>query len=328
MDQYANFGIMQSDSSQDRLVYDCFTFFNELDILELRLELLDSVVDRYVLVESPVTQKGDFKELFYSNNKERFAKFRHKIIHVVYQPPLQPAKQPNWSLENRQRDAIMRGLEACTANDIVLISDVDEIPDPKKILFYMNRPGIKVFEQQLMYYYLNFACWTNPIWRGTRMGTYADLLEPKQNLKPLPPFAFSARGLPTYFRFCEGTTIPQGGWHFSYCGGAAAIRRKKASISEGYDFNDDIPESQLEKIIKKGRDIHGRDVFFKIVSLKSLPHIISEKRRYAPLLLRPSFWGRIQFLFWHTCNMASFYGKKTARKLQKLPALLSHRPHA
>ena len=302
-----------------RLVYDCFMFFNELDMLDLRLNILDSVVDKFVLVESPATLKGEQKELFYNQNKERFAKFHDKIIHLVYESSTPVDQQPKWYFETRQRDSIMRGLKACRPDDIVLISDVDEIPDPEKILQYMDTPGIKVFEQQLMYYYTNFACWTNPTWYGTRMGTYSDLLDPKQDLEPMPYFAFSTKGLPTYFRFCQGETIPAAGWHFSYCGGAAAVRQKKKSTTDGYDYNADIPEQELKKIIKKGRDLHGRDIFFRLTPLSALPtYLVTNKKRYDALLLTLSFCERIYFSFFHAYNKAYFYTKKILRKLRKI----------
>jgi beta-1,4-mannosyl-glycoprotein beta-1,4-N-acetylglucosaminyltransferase len=276
-------------------------------------------------VESPFTLKGEHKELFYDKNKERFAKFQDKIIHLVYEPSTPAEKQPKWRFETLQRDTIMHGLEACRPEDIVLISDVDEIPDPEIILHYTASPGIKVFEQQLMYYYMNFACWTNPIWHGTRMGTYFDLLNPKQDLEPLEYFSFSAKGLPTYFRFCQGEIIPNAGWHFSYCGGAAAVRQKKQSITDGYDYNADISETEIEKIIKKGRDIHGRDVFFKITPPDSLPqYIIANKSRYATLILTLSFCERIYFSFFHACNLLYFYKKKIVRKLRKPLSFCQH----
>lgn len=319
---------MHHPSPKDRLVYDCFMFFNELDLLDLRLNILDSVVDKFILVESSITAQGKRKELFFDNNKELFAKFQDKIIHLVYEPGPSSQPQPKWFYENQQRDMIVRGLEACKPNDIVLISDVDEIPDPEKILQYMDSPGIKVFEQQLMYYYTNFVCWTNPIWHGTRMGTYTDLLNPEQDLEPLPHFSFSAKGLPTYFRFCQGENIPNAGWHFSYCGGVAAVRQKKKSISDGYDYTADILESELEKIIKKGRDLHGRDIFFKIIPPKFLPkYIIKNKDRYASLLLTPSFYERICFSFFHACNWVYFYKKNIVRKLRKLLGFDQHNPH-
>jgi beta-1,4-mannosyl-glycoprotein beta-1,4-N-acetylglucosaminyltransferase len=268
-------GTARNENTARPFVYDCFMFFNELDILELRLNLLDCVVDRFVLVESDVTTHGEPKDLFFAKCKDRFAKFADKIIHVVYSPQIKDMagkwKSAKFFFENKQRDAIMLALGECRPEDVVLISDVDEIPDPQKIQDCKNKPGIKVFQQQLTYYYLNCVCWTHPKWHGTRMGTYADLLEPCQNPEPHEAFACSAKGLPTYFRFCTGLVIASGGFHFSYCGGVTNVRIKKNSIPDGDDFRGDLPESELSDLMRKGRDLHGRDIFFRIVDIEHFP---------------------------------------------------------
>ena len=111
-------------------------FFNELDILEIRLNILDPVVDRFVLVESDVTNTGKPKELIFIKNKNRFTQFNDKIIHLVYSPLADGSdisSYPKWYLENTQRDAIMVGLANCRHDDVILISDVDEIPDPNTV---------------------------------------------------------------------------------------------------------------------------------------------------------------------------------------------------
>lgn len=310
----------------NRLVYDCFMFFNELDILEVRLNVLDPVVDKFVLVESDVTLRGEKKEMTFEKNKERFAKFQNKIIHLVYTPDGcadAATKRPKWYVENLQRDMIMRGLEGCRADDVILISDVDEIPVPEKIAAYKNSPGIKVFQQRLMYYYANFACWTHPVWYGTRMGTYADLLDPKQDLQLQDYFSYSAKGLPTYFRFCQGVVLPDAGWHFSYCGGADAIRIKKKSIPDGYDHTGDLTEKELVGIIRKGQDIHGRDIFFRIVSLSSFPKYLRKNvDKYREIILLPTTSEKAIYLWYHIWNVALIYRKKIMRRLRQALSLV------
>ena len=302
-------------SSNKKFVYDCFMFFNEFDILDLRLNILDSVVDVFVLVESSVTSKGELKDLFYKTNRNRYAKFENKIIHIVYNPferyPGGDFSCSKWFFENTQRDAIMLGLEHCRDDDVVLISDVDEIPDPQAILMYKDVEGVKVFQQQLMYYYVNLACWTNPSWPGTRMGNYADLLDPKQDLYPKEYFAFSSKGKPTYFRFCQGLNIYEAGWHFSYCGGYESIRVKKRAIVDGYDHSGDLSEKDIGKIIRKCRDIHGRNIFFKIVSPNLLPqYLIDNEDKYRSIILRLNFIDYFFYLCNHFQNIIVFYAKK------------------
>jgi beta-1,4-mannosyl-glycoprotein beta-1,4-N-acetylglucosaminyltransferase len=118
-------------------IFDCFTFFNELEILDIRLNTLNDYVDYFVLVEATKTHSGKEKELYYLKNKEKFKKFEDKIIHVIVDDmPERKEGQDEvsyrWQLENFQRNAIMRGLKNCKDDDIIIISDADEIPNPKK----------------------------------------------------------------------------------------------------------------------------------------------------------------------------------------------------
>ena len=300
------------------MLFDCFMFFNELDMLELRLNLLDGVVDKFVIVESEKTLKGLDKPLYYAENKKRFSRFQRKIIHVVFTPDKAFSHFPRWYMENTQRDAIMGGLAQCRPHDTVLVSDVDEIPDPQQIARHAASSGIKVFEQRLCYYYANFESWTRPVWYGTRMGRYTDLLDPGQELKMQPHFSYSGKGLPTYFRFCQGINIPNGGWHFSYCGGVEAVRLKKKSIQGGFDFNGDLSEPDIAKIIRKGRDIHGRDIFFRIRPLSHYPERLSRLLlAYEPLVLRPKPVERLLFFLYHVRNHFYILRKKVTARIKK-----------
>ena len=114
------------------MLYDCFTFFNELDILEIRLNEMAPAVDRFVLVEARKTFQGADKPLYFEENKHRFASFLNKIEHIVIDFPdnndgYRQAKSAAWAREYFQRDQISRGLQSMTADDLILVSDVDEI---------------------------------------------------------------------------------------------------------------------------------------------------------------------------------------------------------
>ena len=140
------------------MVYDCFQFFNELDILKIRLNVLDSVVDRFVISEATETFSGLKKPLYYEENKEMFAAFADKIIHVVVDDT---PKGDRWGTHERdtfQKNAVTRGLRDCTDEDIVIFSDLDEIPNPDKIreiLQDFREDRIYHFAQRLFYCYLN-----------------------------------------------------------------------------------------------------------------------------------------------------------------------------
>ena len=103
-----------------------FLFFNELDLLEIRLNVLNDVVDKFVLVESTQTFNAQPKPLYFEENKERFAKFSDKIIHIVCDEDF--TNEPNpWVIEHKQRLHIARGWKDCQDDDVIMISDADEI---------------------------------------------------------------------------------------------------------------------------------------------------------------------------------------------------------
>jgi beta-1,4-mannosyl-glycoprotein beta-1,4-N-acetylglucosaminyltransferase len=162
------------------MIYDCFTFFNELLLLEVRLNTLNSVVDKFVLVESPYTHSGNNKPLYFEQAKDRpeFAKFKNKIIHIIVEniplrnhwrnenrqellkcEPRQPinAKPATgiWQNENHQRRCIKRGLTNLQPDDIVLVSDLDEIPNPDIFPIIQTKQKPCILKQKDYYYYLN-----------------------------------------------------------------------------------------------------------------------------------------------------------------------------
>jgi beta-1,4-mannosyl-glycoprotein beta-1,4-N-acetylglucosaminyltransferase len=126
-------------------IIDVFPFFNELDILEIRLNILDPYVDYFILSESTKTFSGLDKPLFYKENKKKFEKFNHKIIHNVieYDPSSEElseyGKRYNNTVEAQQRDIYQKDsiknviFENCDKDDIILWGDADEVPNPEVI---------------------------------------------------------------------------------------------------------------------------------------------------------------------------------------------------
>src|SRR5690349_20249777 len=139
------------------MTYDCFTFFNELDLLEIRLNVLNPIVDKFVLVESTRTHQNKPKPLYYQQNAARFSAFKDKIIHVIVDdfPDFGEWKEAHsWILERHQRNCISRGLSQCKKGDVIIISDLDEIPDPEKVREFRDTKGLKVFQQRNLFYFL------------------------------------------------------------------------------------------------------------------------------------------------------------------------------
>ncbi len=215
-------------------VYDCFPFFNELDLLEIRINELQDVVDYFVLVESVETQRGVPKPLYFAENKQRFAPYAHKIIHVCLSE-----RHPEFSLwerENYQRNSIVNGLTHCKNKDIIFISDLDEIPRKEFVLEAKRKLKQKEakalsFQMDMYRFHLNRPDAID-YWIGTVATTYQNLM---------------ARS-PQYFRdkSTKFPTFQHAGWHFSWMGGKKAVRMKMQSVVEGKDNVDEMTDEYID----------------------------------------------------------------------------------
>lgn len=274
------------------MIYDCFTFFNELDLLEIRLNVLNDVVDKFVLVEATKTHAGQDKPLYFEENKARFEKFNDKIIHIIIDD--YPEYETSWTYENHQRNCITRGLVECKDEDIILISDLDEIPNPEIISKYSKTDGIKLLEQNMYYYFVNYTNVTYPVWRmGTKMLSYKDFFNSLDNIK-IGYNEFLIEKLnqgttPTKIRLYKKVKhIKNAGWHFSYCGGIDAIAYKIKSFSH-QEFNSEefTDKEEIKKRIENGEDIFRRKGFkYEAVKLDSTfpQYILDNKEKYSNLI--------------------------------------------
>lgn len=257
------------------MIYDCFTFFNELDLLELRLNILYDYIDKFVIVEANKTHTGQDKTFIFEENKERFCKFSDKIEYIKVDnfPELQLSQEDSygnkWLYENYQRDAIMRGLVNCNPDDVIIISDCDEIPNPEALKKYKS--GINILRQYCFYYNLNTLNLYFPYSKGAKICRYKDLCNPKQELGSIEFCQYSKYGLPTYLRFCKGKKIKNGGWHFSYLGNIENILEKRKAIVE-QQFNTDLNMSieNMQIAINNGEDILNRGLKFVNIKPKEI----------------------------------------------------------
>lgn len=297
------------------MVYDCFMFFNELELLEVRINELSSVVDKFVLVESTKTHQGNPKPLYYEENKNKFREFTDRIIHVVVEFP--PQITGAYERDNYQRQMIMEGLKNCLSSDIIIISDLDEIPSSAKIIEYKDKPGIKLFRQSVFYYYLNcrgFVGGHPYFWFGSVMAPYSLVKDP-QSLRDLRGrFGWLAEGngdflRRTYhhlgffaellfrFRTVRIVAIPNGGWHFSYLGGTERIIQKLEAFAHP-EYNKDEYKNALkiEKALNASgeikdllgqKDTLGQPYTWKPIPIdESFPSFLRNNlKRYSRLIL-------------------------------------------
>jgi beta-1,4-mannosyl-glycoprotein beta-1,4-N-acetylglucosaminyltransferase len=259
------------------MVYDCFQFFNELDILKIRLNVLSPVVDHFVITESSVTFSGKPKPLYFNDNKELFREFHDKIIHVVVtDTPNGPDTSP-FDRDAFQKKARERGLSQCSKKSIVLYSDVDEIPNPimvRRVIENFNSEKVYHFAQRQFYYFLNleeisgkllsFAGEYDNVKTKKWLGTYLYQLELLDK--------FSVEELRVNKSPEHSVRVDDGGWHFTYMGGDATqtvterVAHKVKSAAH-QEFNNRRILSGIEKNISKRRDLFGRRSKFERVNI-------------------------------------------------------------
>lgn len=233
-------------------VIDCFIFNHELDLLELRLMEIGDYVDEVVLVEMPHNFMQQPKPLHFNENKDRFEKWLPKIRHIVIRE-YNIAGHPE--MEYFQRRGIREGLVGCMPDDIIMISDVDEIPTRGVLDNVRRLPPDHPFVclQRLYYYYVN--CQQNAPWAGTVIG-------PRHSFPPdidCQQIRFDRHNFPR---------IEQCGWHFSWLGPLEQLKMKLDSIdvtadAKLYNTPDIVKPSTsdttfLERCLETGEDLFGR----------------------------------------------------------------------
>jgi beta-1,4-mannosyl-glycoprotein beta-1,4-N-acetylglucosaminyltransferase len=223
-------------------VFDCFPFFNELDLLELRLSELNPVVDRFVLAEATVTYRGRPKPLCFEQNKTRFSPFLQKIIHVIVDdmPEAGESELGRWTRERFQREALLRGLSEARSDDFIIISDLDEIPRASAVEFVTRQqpfiPTRFTFEMRQYWYFLNLE---HPqLWTRSRMSRLARVRNPEifrmwglPWTTPANPLKRWRKTIKNFRSPLRSETIANAGWHFTFMNGVEAVREKLINYS-------------------------------------------------------------------------------------------------
>lgn len=283
------------------MIYDCFTFFNELDLLEIRLNVLKDVVDKFVLVEATQTFTGRPKPLYYKENAARFSAFADKIIHVVVDDfsAAQSGRTPRekaWMSESIQRNAIARGLQVARPDDTVLISDLDEIPKPETVKKVVGLSGVTGFGMMPHVYFLNHRDYVvddnpNAEWtHATQALSYADFVNPRTYAK----FKFNefvpqeVNGCPsaTVVRFLKPRrTFYRSGWHFTYLGGVEAIVKKLKSFAHTEFSTDEFASPEAVKArLSNSSSLSGGGGFFERLDETYPEYLVRNQEKYAALV--------------------------------------------
>ncbi len=278
------------------MVYDIFTFFNELDLLEIRLNILDKKVDRFVIIECVETFSGNPKRLYYLENKDRFKKWEHKIIHYIIENPVVsweelrlrlknanittleeniihhaltttnvPQGELHWLKEFYQKECIRIPLQGLEDDDVCFISDLDEIWNPDQE--YVVKDSIVYKLKQIVYSgYMNIE--SNEPWAGVTLTKYKNVKNACLN----------------HLRTTSRTTyqyVDNGGWHFTFMGGPDMIKLKLESYGH-QEYNNDAVKNNIENNLKNNIEVigsyyHGRN--YKLTHNEdNLPEYIKSNR--------------------------------------------------
>jgi len=248
------------------MIYDCFTFFNELELLEIRLNELNPYVDKFLIVESTYTFAGRSKKLNFDNSL--FSDFVNKIIYIVVED--MPNNGNAWHNEFYQRNQIMRGLGTCEESDIIIISDLDEIPNLKFSLERLYDGKRYGFNQLFYYYYLNMKN-TAENWIGSKCLSFSDL-------QKTTPQEVRMGGV--------DSLVKDGGWHFSYMGGIERIKYKLENGSH-QEFKDLSKDHVISSIDLKKSMFDDRPSIFQVVPIDDTfpQYIFKNQDKFIEMLL-------------------------------------------
>ena len=258
-------------------IFDCCIYLDEDFLLDLRFNILNNVVDYFVIVESNKTWQNNKKK--FNFNKKNFEKFSHKIIYIRVED-MPDGKNP-WIRENYQRNSITRGISMANDDDLIIISDADEIPNPEKIINFNQNKKYGCFEQKQFYYKLNLFNETNPVWRGSKACIKKYLRSPQW----LRELKIKRRPFWRLDKINLNYSIENGGWHFCNLKTPDQLLFKYKNLCEYNDnfaFFSSIDQKYLNKKtiqenINNQKDIIGRhDVFRKKDIDSSYPKYIQD----------------------------------------------------
>lgn len=256
-------------------IYDCFQFFNENHIAEIRFNILHEQVDFFVIAESTVNHQGKPKKLNFDIKK--FKKFEKKIIYIVVDDTPKDIMRYHVGgeslVEQHQRNSIIRGLAKASDDDLVILSDVDEIPNLKK-LKYFDKNKFAVFSQKMFMYKLNLQNVAESNWIGSKI-TKRKNIDTMQKLRNM-----KFKDYPFWRLDKINQQIIQGGWHFSFLQTPKDILKKIESFSHGEFHSTSRDLSEIEKKIYENKDIFDRGFSLNKVEIDdSYPKYIFDNKK-------------------------------------------------
>ena len=253
-------------------IYDCFMYYDEDLLLDLRLNSLDKFVKKFVITEATYAHNGNKKKLNFDINK--FKKFKDKIIYIIVDKEpeniLKIEKNDNdyqvgeklilngMARDYFQREKLMEGLNEAISEDLILISDLDELPNLEKFDYKSIENNIIIFEQKILYYKLNLL-YDNFVWQGTRAIKYKNFLSP-QWLRNIKGKNYPKWRIDTFFskkKYSNIKFIKDGGWHFTSLKTPEQLEKKLLNYAHHYEFEmSGLKIDQIKKFIQEKRIIY------------------------------------------------------------------------
>ena len=295
-------------------IYDCFMYFDEDLLLDLRLNTLSKYVSKFVITEATYTHNGTKKKLKFDINN--FKKFKDKIKYIVVdkQPPniLQINNKDNldekgqklilngYARDNYQRNRLADGIIEASSNDIIIVSDLDEIPNLKNLNFEKIQNKIIQFKQKMFYYKLNLY-YPNFEWFGSKACRKINLISPQwlRNIKSKKYSKFRIDLIFNKKKYSDVFYVLDGGWHFTCIRTPAELEYKLLNFAHHYEFEKSgLKKEDLKKLILEKRVMYDHDIDQKgdkwsgkskleIVSSSQLPkHISQNEEQYKDWLER------------------------------------------
>ena len=287
-------------------IFDCFMYFDEEVVLDLRLNILNPVIDYFIIVESTFNHKGEKRKLKFDIKK--YKKFEKKIVYLIFDEEPSGIEQVlktdnegeksrkhilNAALrENGQRNYISKGLEFANEKDLILISDVDEIPNLEKIDWNTINNQIILFKQDMFYYKLNLKL-PDLIWSGTKACKKKYLKSP-QWLRNIKDKKYSLFRIDTFFskkKYINIKFIENGGWHFSNIKTAAEIEHKLKSYLHHREFElNPMSKEEIEDIIKNKQAIYDLKVDKRINKIGNGNKLIEQPLNKLPSYIQKNLY--------------------------------------
>ena len=244
-------------------IYDCITFFQENFITNLRFEILDEVVDYFVICESKYDHRGNKKKL---NFQLINPKFKHKIIYSVFQGPYSNVSDP-WKNQAEQREYILKSLKSADTNDYIMFSDPDEIPRPELLINLNLKKKYAIFLQNTYCYKFNiFNSYESP-WEGTRVCKKNDLksidyMRQRVQIKNLSsPFW-------KFYKEKNIEIINNGGWHFNSLLTPEEISKKLKTFAHNeFSGKEYSSVKVIKEKIKEKKDLFNRGHEYEVIHI-------------------------------------------------------------